>query len=214
MTPATTSSTNDVVIGLIATALKIWFYRNWMYAGFVAGLFLLAVLPLFAGGWSSAMVAVFLQLPVYMLHQVEEHAGDRFRRFMNTRIAGVPNALTTAAVVVVNVPILWGVDLAAIYLARYVAIGWGLIAIYLTLVNAMLHIVAAGVLRAYNPGLVSAVLLFLPVGIWGLVAVAAAPGVTVVQHVVALVFAVAVHAVLAVHVLRRAHALRGGATAA
>ena len=202
------------MIGLIATAIKIWFFRNWMYAGFVAGLFLLAVLPLVARGWSAAMVAVFLQLPAYMVHQVEEHAGDRFRRFVNRRVAGVPNALTTTAVVVVNVPMLWGVDLGAIYLAGYVAVGWGLIAIYLTLVNAVLHIVGAAVLRVYNPGLGSAVILFLPVGIWGLVEVAGTPGVTVLQHVVALAFAVGVHAALAAHVLRRACALRGGATAA
>ena len=202
------------MIGLVFTVIKIWFYRNWMYAGFVAGLFLLAVLPLVASGWSSAMVAVFLQLPVYMVHQVEEHTGDRFRRFVNTRVAGVPNALTTTAVVVINVPMLWGVDLAAIYLARYVAIGWGLIAIYLTLVNAVLHIVGAGVLRAYNPGLGSAVILFLPVGIWGLVAVAGSPGVTAVQHIVAFAFAIIVHAGLAAHVLRRAHVLRGAEAAA
>ncbi len=201
------------MIALIATAIKIWFYRNWMYAGFVAGLFLLAVLPLVAAAWSAALILVFLQLPAYMMHQVEEHTGDRFRRFVNTRIAGVPNALTTRAVVIVNVPMLWGVDLAAIYLARFVAIGWGLIAIYLTLVNAAVHIVGAGVLRAYNPGLGSAAILFLPVGIWGLAAVAGTPGVTAVQHGVALVFAVTVHAALAAHVLRRARALRGGAAA-
>ena len=93
---------------------KIWFFQNWMYAGLIAGLFLLAVLPLIAGEWSAAMVAVFLMLPAYMIHQVEEHAGDRFRRFVNKHIARVPNALTTPAVVVVNVPLVWGVDLVAI----------------------------------------------------------------------------------------------------
>lgn len=192
---------------------RLWFYANWMYAGVVAGLFLLAALPLFGGGWSAAMVAVFLMLPVYMVHQVEEHAGDRFRRFVNKRIAGVPNALTTPAVVVVNVPLVWGVDLVAIYLARFVSIGWGLIAIYLTLVNAVLHIIGAAALRAYNPGLVTAVLLFLPLSVWGLVVLAETPGVTVTQHAVALAFAVLVHGALAAHVLRRAQRLRAEAGA-
>lgn len=191
---------------------RIWFFQNWMYAGLIAGLFLLAALPLFVGGWSAAMVAVFLMLPAYMVHQVEEHAGDRFRRFINKHVAKVPNALTTRAVVVINVPLVWGVDLVAIYLARFVALGWGLIAIYLTLVNAIVHVVAAAALRAYNPGLITAVLLFLPLGGWGLVTVADAPGVTLAQHAVGLLFAVLVHAGLAAHVLRRAQRLRAKAS--
>jgi len=196
------------VLRLVAIAAKLWFYKNWMFAGLVAGLFLLAVLPLFAGTWSMAMVAVFLQLPAYMIHQVEEHAGDRFRRYINRNVAGVPDALTTVAVVVVNVPLVWGVDLLSIYLARFVAMGWGLIAIYLMLVNAVVHIVAAVAKRGYNPGLATAVVLFLPLSVWGLVAVSAVPGVTLVQHGVGLGLAVALHAGLAVHVMRRARRLR------
>lgn len=192
---------------------KIWFFQNWMYAGFVAGLFLLAVLPLFAASWSPALVAVFLMLPAYMIHQVEEHAGDRFRRFVNKHVARVPNALTTPAVVVVNVPLVWGVDLVAIYLARFVAVGWGLIAVYLILVNAVLHVAGAAVLRAYNPGLATAVVLFLPLGGWALVTVADAPGVTAAQHAVALALAVVLHAGLAVFVLRRARMLRAATPA-
>lgn len=179
-----------------------------MYAGLIAGLFLLAVLPLLAGEWSAAMIAVFLMLPAYMVHQVEEHAGDRFRRFINKRVAGVPNALTTSAVVVVNVPLVWGVDLVAIYLARFVSVGWGLIAIYLTLTNAIVHMVGAVALRAYNPGLVTAAFVFLPLGAWGLVAVSDAAGVTLAEHAVGLVFALFAHIGLAAHVLRRARRLR------
>lgn len=201
------------MIGLIVTAAKLWFYRNWMYAGVIAAAFLLAVLPLLAGGWSPALVAIYLQLPAYMLHQLEEHAGDRFRRFVNTRIAGAPNALTTAAVVVLNVPLVWGVDLASIYLARFVALGWGLVAIYLMLVNAVAHIAGAAVMRAYNPGLITAVAIFVPLGVWGLVAVSATPGVTVGQHAAALAIALLVHAAIAAHVMRRARLLRAGPAA-
>ena len=53
--------------------------------------------------------------------------------------------------------------------------------------------------------------IFPPLGSWGLVAVAAAPDVTVAEHAVALAFAIVVHAGLALHVLRRARMLRAGA---
>ena len=49
-----------------------WFLHNWMYAGFLAGLFLLAVAPVFAAAVGLPLLLVYLQLPVYMLHQLEE----------------------------------------------------------------------------------------------------------------------------------------------
>lgn len=185
-----------------------WFKQNWMYAGVIAGLFLLAIVPLIAGTWSLPLTLVFLQLPLYMLHQLEEHAADRFRTYVNTRVAGVPDALTTEAVVVINVPLVWGVDLAVLYLARFVSLGFGLIAIYLSVVNALAHILMAVRFRGYNPGLATAAVLFLPIGIWSLVVLSHAPGVTVGDHLLALAVAILVHVGIAVHVFRRTRALR------
>ena len=79
-------------------------HQNWMYAGLVAGLFLLALVPLLVGAWSLPLLMVYLQLPIYLFHQVEEHHGDRFRQFVNDNIAGGLPALTTPAVVFINVP--------------------------------------------------------------------------------------------------------------
>ncbi len=185
-----------------------WFRRNWMYAGLVAGIFLLAMVPLVADVWSLPLLLVFLQIPLYMVHQVEEHAGDRFRTFVNTRVAMVPDALTTDAVVVINVPLVWGVDLLVLYLARFVDLGLGLIAIYLTVFNAIVHVAMAIRLRAYNPGLVTSVVLFLPFGIWGIVVFAQTPGVSLGDHLLGLILAVLVHVAIAVHVVRRARALK------
>jgi hypothetical protein len=184
-----------------------WFEKNWMYAGFVAGLFLLAVAPLFVTAWPVAMFAVYLQLPVYMLHQLEEHYGDRFRQFANEHVAGGLNALTTPAVVFINVPGVWGIDLAAIYLAHFVHIGLGLIAVYLMLVNAVAHIMAGLVLRMYNPGLVTGVALFIPAGLWALFAVSAVPGVTMADHAIGLGIAILIHAGIIAYVRLRMHEL-------
>ncbi|MEW5421770.1 HXXEE domain-containing protein [Amorphus sp. 3PC139-8] len=175
-----------------------------MSTGFVAGLFLLAVTPLFAADVGRPFLLVFLQLPIYMLHQLEEHAGDRFRRYLNETMAGGREALTTPAVVLINVGGVWGVDLAAIYLARFAALGFGLIAVYLTLVNAIVHIVSALGQRRYNPGLATAIVLFLPVGIAALVSVSGQTGVTATQHGIGLGIAILIHVAIAVHVKRRA----------
>jgi len=204
---------------------KDWFLHNWMYAGIVAGVFLLAVVPLLAGPWSPALVLVYLLLPVYMVHQLEEHHDDRFRRWVNEVMFGGREVLTTLrrwvnevmfggrevlttpAVVVINVVGVWMVDLAVVYLAAFVDIGLGLIAVYLTLVNGVTHIVAAVVKRGYNPGLVTSVVLFLPVGAWALAAVSAVPGVDLADQAIGLGAALLIHAAIVVHVKRRAAAL-------
>lgn len=186
---------------------RLWLFRNWMYAGLIAGLFLLSIVPLLVGVFDLPFLLVYLQLPIYMIHQVEEHHGDRFRAFINEHIAGGRNALTTPAVVVINLPLVWGVDLVSIYLARFVGIGLGLIAIYLALVNAVVHVIGAVVLRGYNPGLITAIVLFLPFGIWALVVVGAAPGVGIGDHALGLAVAVLIHVGIVIHVARRARSL-------
>ncbi len=50
---------------------------NWVYGGFLAGLLLVLLEPVLTRSWAPALAAVFLQLPVYMLHQYEEHDHDR-----------------------------------------------------------------------------------------------------------------------------------------
>ncbi|HVX12717.1 MAG TPA: HXXEE domain-containing protein [Pirellulales bacterium] len=136
--------------------------RYWVYGGFLAGLLLLCLLPELARDWSAALLAVFLQLPVYMLHQYEEHDNDRFRQSFNQTMGGGREVLSPLAVFLINVPGVWGVIAVSFYLSAYVSIGYGLIAAYLTLVNALVHIAMTIATRSYNPGLATAALLFLP----------------------------------------------------
>lgn len=176
---------------------------NWCYGGFLAGLLLLGLLPVIAHGWPLALVLVYLQLPIYMLHQLEEHDGDRFRTFVNALFGGKREALTPAAVFVINIPGVWGVNLASILLAAFVDPGYGLIGIDLTLVNALAHIAQGIALRRYNPGLGTAIFLFLPVGGLGLWAINAAGHGGLFFNGLGLASAVAIHAAIIGYVVRR-----------
>jgi hypothetical protein len=176
---------------------------EWPYAAAFAGVVLLALAPLWWDAYGAALGLVYLQLPVYMLHQLEEHRGDAFRRFVNERIGGGREVLTRPATFVINSAGVWGIDIVAIYLAYEVDLALGLIAIYLTLVNAIVHIAAAGVTRAYNPGLYTAIALFVPVSIWGAVEVSDASGASVGDQLLALAVAVAVHAAIVAYVVSR-----------
>jgi len=165
----------------------------WVYGGFLAAFLLLGLMPAFTRTWELPLILVFLQLPVYMLHQLEEHDDDRFRRFINDMIGVGREVLSRGAVFVINVPGVWGVNLLSILLAFSLDLGFGLIAIYLTLINGLVHLAQAVRLRRYNPGLITAVILFLPVGGLALAAVMKSGSVTIGYHMLGLSSAVAIH---------------------
>jgi hypothetical protein len=117
----------------------------------------------------QAMFAALLVL--YMVHQVEEHLWPGgFRQFTNAHVFQSGNddwPVSVGGVALVNVGMVW-LPLALAILwpgpLRWVGLAW----IGLTLVNAVTHIVASLRFRVYNPGLVTAILLFLPFTIWAL----------------------------------------------
>lgn len=176
---------------------------HWVYGGALAGVLLFVLSPLLIGDWSIPLAATFLHLPAYMIHQYEEHDHDRFRLFFNETIGKGFDVLSPLAVFVTNVPGVWGVISLSLYGAVSVNVGWALVAVYLVLVNAVVHIVHAVIFRRYNPGLVTAVAVFLPLGAFTLIAVNRAGGGSVSSHALGLAAAIAIHAAILVHVRRK-----------
>lgn len=186
-----------------------WLARHWVAIALVLGVLLLVLAPWVAHRLQGNLwfVLVYLQTPLYMLHQVEEHAGDRFRTFVNRRVYGGLDALTPATVLVTNIPGVWGVTALSLYLAVRVGAGWGLLGLYLIAVNVIAHVASCVLFRGYNPGLWTALLLFLPLAgltFWKSAAVDA----SWIHHAVGLAAALAIHAALVLHTRRRAARLR------
>lgn len=187
-----------------------WLVHDWQWpaASLLAAIFLLALAPLVAGLGGPALALVYVQLPVYMIHQWEEHRGDRFRQYVNQTIGRGREALTPAATFWINALGVWGVDLVAVYLAYAWKPAAGLVAGYLALFNALMHLGPAIGGRGYNPGLITALVLFLPIG--GACVAITGAGATLTEHAIGLGCAVAVHALIVVHVVLRLRRL--GAT--
>lgn len=183
--------------------MKDWLAARWVTGATFMCAALLLVLPAMPAG---PVRIIYLASPLYMLHQVEEHLGDRFRRFVNTRMFGGVNALTVSDVLWINLPGVWGLNLLALYAALWLAPGWGLAALYLMLVNGIAHLGMMVRLRGYNPGLASAIALFLPFSVFGLVVV---PG-TLPQHLFGLAVALVVHGAIMLVVKRNAARARPG----
>ncbi len=181
------------------------FLQSWVYGGTLAGLTLLIVAIGLYGPLGTPLFVVFLLLPLYMVHQYEEHAGDRFRLFVDRWIGQGQPVLTHLAIFVINVPGVWGIYAVVFVLASTIDIGFGLIAGYTTLVNAIAHIGQAAKMKLPNPGLVTAIVLFLPAAIWT-IALLVGQGVPWGYHLLGIACALGIHGLIVAHVLRR---LRG-----
>ena len=175
---------------------------QWPYAALFTAGFLGLLAPLVFRYAGIPLGLVYLQIPIYMLHQYEEHAGDRFRLWVN-HMLGRGDVLTPIATFWINSLLVWLLDLVALYLACFVDLSLGLIAIYLPMLNALGHIVPWILKRQYNPGLYTSIFVFLPVGVLSAYLVSHAAGCNLQDHLLALGVAIAVHATIIVHVRRR-----------
>ena len=144
---------------------------RWPYAGALSAALLLPLFPVLWHADGLALALVFLQLPVYMAHQLEEHAGERFRLYVNALLGSETDVLSRAQIFWINALAVWALFLAVLLLAAFVDLGLGLIAVYVTGFNAITHALVALAKRRYNPGLWTAVAAMLPISIWGAIEV-------------------------------------------
>ena len=141
-----------------------WFVRDqqWARAGVPLALILGLLGPFLRPTLGGSRFLIFLHLPLYMLHQVEEHGHGAFKAYA-ARLLPHARGLTDGTLFVVNIGV-WAVNLAALYLARFDRLAQSLIAPYLAVVNGVLHLVMALRARRYNPGLWTGLIVLLPLG--------------------------------------------------
>ena len=172
-----------------------WFMRDtsWSRLGLGLAAGLLALAPVVRRRAGRASLLVYLQLPVYMLHQYEEHGHGAFQREMNVIIPPTVGRLSHGNIFLSNVLGVWATDAAAVILAAKGSPAAALLAPYLAVVNAFLHIASSLRLRRYNPGLGTALVLFLPFGVYSIRAIGQEIRATRRAHALGLVGALVLH---------------------
>lgn len=190
-------------------------YGEWPQFALGGALFgLLAVSVAWGSGTRRPERLILLAiLAVYMLHQFEEHGVDLEGRYFAFEAtingifgpllgcpANLPCPFDPQTLFLVNSILVWWL------IASVAAAGAGygfadLMAVSIMTVNAATHIGAALTTGAYNPGLGSAVLLFLPVGIAATVWIVRRFAVPAWQVVASLLYGAALHATLALGIV-------------
>lgn len=177
-----------------------WLYKNWPYAAVFTSAFLFLLTPFFYKAFGLPFTLLFLMLPMYQVHQLEEHYHDHFRLFINNVMMGGLEALTVPATFWINCLGVWVLDFALFYPAFYINLGWGLGIVYVVIINAITHIMVTVRKRVYNPGVVTSIVLFLPVGFWTLHVITTAAQATWFQQIVGLTVGIVAHILILANV--------------
>jgi hypothetical protein len=191
-------------------SLGSWIVENWSRMALPFAVLILCSLPIFLTANNVSLILLYTLLPVYMIHQYEEHAHGRFVEFFNSTIGKGHEVLTRVSAFWLNILEVWLLFLVSFYLAKYVAVGFAFVPIYTVLVNGLTHVIASLALRRYNPGLYTTLLLFFPWGIFLLVYFNAATGASLLFNVIGLLVGIVGHAIIVVYALRRRGKLESG----
>lgn len=172
------------------------FVDEWVYGGFLAALALVVCAFGLANYLPLPLLLVFLLIPGYMLHQAEEHSANRFRDFVDQQIGRGRPVLNNRDIFLVNVPGVWGVFALCFVLACQGNMGLGLVPAYAALVNVPAHVVPAIRMRRLNPGLVTAVLVLLPLSLSTIASISSDSNISWPWHVAAIAIALITHALI------------------
>lgn len=158
-----------------------WIDLNFPWIGSVAAVVLLILLFSTNGlqsdfsrsRWKDRVWLSWLAVAIYLIHNVEEYGVDLFGQFH-----AFPNAMCsqlglspfpscpipTPFFLAVNLPLFWvGAPIAALTSRRHPIVGLSLYGVIF--VNALTHL-GAFVRAGYNPGVPTALILFLPASVW------------------------------------------------
>ena len=139
-----------------------WILHDWSRAGLVTAIMLLSLAPMVYLSAGLVVLLIYVWLPLYMLHQYEEHAQGTFLEYYRRMMPGIAPYLSEQKLLIVNIGAVWLLFLISLY-ASFFNLFW--LALYppcVSLINAFMHLGQALRWRAYNPGLWTALFLFLP----------------------------------------------------
>lgn len=190
--------------------LGSWIVENWSRMALPFAVLALCSLPIFLNADNLPLILLYTLLPVYMIHQYEEHAHGRFVEFFNSTIGIGHEVLTKTSAFWINILEVWVLFLVAFYLAKYVSIGFAFVPIYTTILNAITHVIASLALRRYNPGLYTSILLFFPWGLFLLVYFGGLTPSNLLFNALGLLVAIVGHAIIVVYAIRRRNRLEAG----
>lgn len=172
-----------------------WLYTNWAKLSLFLSIVTTAMIYTIIGPENLLLFLIWIQLPIYLLHQFEEHNWNGFKNYINTNIfkANRENyPLNDKIIFWVNIPIVWIIMPIFSGLAN-INILFGLWIPYFAVINSLTHVIVSIKNREYNPGLLVSLTLGIPVGVYALVTFYTYIQVPLLATIISLFIAISLH---------------------
>ncbi len=147
-----------------------YLYKHWAYMCLPIAIYVGLLLVSSINQIPWIIFLIWLQFPVYLLHEFEEHAyPGGFKDFVNHYVFHMTHQdipLNQANIFWINIPAIWILFPLCAVLAQHYDLKIGAVLPIFGMFNATLHIIAAIVKKMYNPGLLASVFLNYPSGIY------------------------------------------------
>jgi hypothetical protein len=144
---------------------------NWSKGIHLLALLSLTLVVLFVPKDNMALFLVWMQIPVYYLHELEEyHLPGGWDTLMNKTVTGRETPIMpfiAKSSFVINVGLIWILFPIATLLATFVDIRFGLYPVFFSLIAVFPHF-GIFMRKGYNPGVLTSLLLNLPTTIGAL----------------------------------------------
>jgi len=172
-----------------------WIIKSWPISTPFLAVYLTILLVLFVMKQNFALFLIWIQTPVYFLHQFEEYIlPGGFITFFNTKVLGSGKTnfpLEEKASFWINMPIIFVAFPVSAILAGQFGLSVGIWTAYFSIINAASH-VGMFLKHRYNPGFWVSLLFNLPVGIYTLYYFASHQIIPISAHIIGLLIALAV----------------------
>ncbi|WP_077329776.1 HXXEE domain-containing protein [Virgibacillus siamensis] len=178
---------------------KEWLIAYWPHVSFFAAIFITLPLLTFLPYLDLLSLWIWLQVPIYMLHQFEEHGTGKFKLWINHVIfnSKEKEVLTNEHLFWINAPLTW--VLFPLFAAlSSIHPSFALWIIMTSILNSALHIGATAVQRKYNPGFWASLVLNMPSGIFVIYLMQQHGILNSINVTVSIIIAIAAHALIQV----------------
>jgi len=175
-----------------------WLYKNWAKLSVLFAIVLTVFIVIFIKLENIVLFLIWIQIPIYLLHQFEEHAWNGFQNYINKKVFKVYEGnfpLNEKNIFWINIPIIW--ILMPIFAGlSSINIMFGLWIPYFAVFNSLSHVIFSIRNREYNPGLIISLILGIPVGTYTLIVFYSYIAVPVVISIISIFFVLLLHIII------------------
>jgi Protein of unknown function with HXXEE motif len=179
-----------------------WLYKNWAKLSVLIAIVITIIIVVFIKPENMVLFLIWIQIPIYLLHQFEEHAWNGFKNYINKKVFNVQEGdfpLNDKNIFWINIPIIW--ILMPIFAAlSSLNIMFGLWIPYFAVFNSLSHVIFSIRNREYNPGLIVSIILGIPVGIYALIIFYSSIDVPAIISIISIFFALLLHLFIFVYI--------------